>query len=538
MSEKNLRIFVAFGILFALFLYGLSTQLAQMLPIKSSEEGLLGGPVPGLTRWQLAKFDEGRALFRKKFAVSEGLGPLYNAASCAECHGGMGTTGGAALNLQAGSITLFAKRKQGVTPEAKPTPGTVNQSDSSGKIAPLSWSNSKSKASNGAESVLPVAAHKQKSLSAAEIKVVSAAGKIKINSSSVAAPLAPIIKASELDLMQGQGGPLLLRKSITESPDSKIAATCKMEPLKSIPAAAEFHSTRYAGPLYGLGFIDSIQPQILRYYASQQEIHSKGIHGKVANLKDEVSAYDSVGKFGDKAQMSSLLEFIASEMASQLGISNQLIRHTLTTNKPDNLPDCLKASLPADPNDEGKDLCKIHFYLQTLAPPARATITPEARKGEELFERMNCAVCHLPSMKTAPKIMVMNPDGAFLKMEELPSPKANRQGPLKIVEQPTFFEVRALENKSFAPYSDFLLHDMGEALADPIASGGNSTERDWRTPALWGLRFRTLYLHDGRANNLTKAISLHSGEAAKSAEAFAKLSETEKNELLAFLNSL
>jgi CxxC motif-containing protein (DUF1111 family) len=517
MSEKTLRILVAFGILFALFLYGLSTQLAQMLPIKSSEEGLLGGPVPGLTRWQLAKFEEGRELFRKKYAVSEGLGPLYNAASCAECHGGARSTGGAGLDLQSASIVLFAKRKV----DAR-APGALS-------IA--------AKQQNATDSVVSATVLAQKTSGAAgKTKPVANAG---IAGSGVAASAgAPLVKASDLDFMLDAGGPLLLRKSITNTSDSKIPAGCKMEPLKSIPSAAEFHSARYAGALYGLGFIDSIPPQILRYNAAQQKSQSKEVHGKVANLKDDATGFDSVGKFGDKAQKATLLEFIASEMASELGISNQLVRHTQTTTKLDSLPDCLKASTPADPNDDGKDLCKINFYLQTLAPPARATITPEARKGEELFRRMDCAVCHLPSLRTPPKIMVMNPDGPFLKMQERPSAKPNRQGALKAIDEPTLFELRALENKLFSPYSDFILHDMGAELSDPIALGGDSSERDWRTPPLWGLRYRSRYLHDGRADNLTKAIKLHGGEASKSAAEFAKLSDADKNELLAFLNSL
>ena len=134
---------------------------------------------------------------------------------------------------------------------------------------------------------------------------------------------------------------------------------------------------------------------------------------------------------------------------------------------------------------------------------------PQVRRGEIVFGQAQCAACHLPEMKTA---------RAFPPLPQL-------------------------ANQTFHAYTDLLLHDMGEQLADgrPDFEAG---PRDWRTPPLWGLGLSatvngsTALLHDGRARNATEAILWHGGEAAGSREAFRNMGKADRDALVRFLDSI
>ncbi|MBX9722423.1 MAG: hypothetical protein K2X81_13575, partial [Candidatus Obscuribacterales bacterium] len=138
---------------------------------------------------------------------------------------------------------------------------------------------------------------------------------------------------------------------------------------------------------------------------------------------------------------------------------------------------------------------------------------------------------------TPDKVLVVNPDGPLMKVDELPPAKPGAEARLSLSSEPKYIEVRALEGKMVDAYSDFLVHDMGAALADGVAQDGSKSS-EWRTAPLWGLRMRKFYMHDGRAKKLEEAIALHGGQAADSVKEYGKLSAQEKNDLLAFLNSL
>ena len=151
----------------------------------------------------------------------------------------------------------------------------------------------------------------------------------------------------------------------------------------------------------------------------------------------------------------------------------------------------------------------VTFYASLLAVPARRDVSDsEVLKGERLFKQANCSACHLPELTTGVK--------------------------------PDFPE---LENQKIQPFTDLLLHDMGEGLADQrpdfLASGS-----EWRTAPLWGIGLvetvngHTRFLHDGRARNLMEAILWHGGEAERSRENVLNMSKEERAALLRFLNSL
>jgi CxxC motif-containing protein (DUF1111 family) len=156
------------------------------------------------------------------------------------------------------------------------------------------------------------------------------------------------------------------------------------------------------------------------------------------------------------------------------------------------------------------DWVEIEFWLQGLAVPARrAPEDPQVLRGEALFGAARCAVCHVPTLRTAERV------------PHLPQ----------------------LSNQTIRPYTDLLLHDMGDALADgrPDFEAG---PRDWRTPPLWGLGLSRAVsrsgalLHDGRARNVTEAILWHGGEAAGAREAFRTMPRTDREALVRFLESL
>ena len=149
------------------------------------------------------------------------------------------------------------------------------------------------------------------------------------------------------------------------------------------------------------------------------------------------------------------------------------------------------------------------FYLQTLAvPAARIQDRQKFKSGKQLFESIQCATCHVPAMKTA---------------EDYP--------------------VEALAGQLIRPYTDLLLHDLGEALADgrpDFEANGN----EWRTPPLWGIGLlekvngHTRLLHDGRARTIEEAILWHGGEAEASKEQFKSLTAEERKLVVQFVESL
>ena len=163
------------------------------------------------------------------------------------------------------------------------------------------------------------------------------------------------------------------------------------------------------------------------------------------------------------------------------------------------------------------------FYNRTLAVPARRDVDgDDERAGQETFDELGCASCHLAELRTGSS------------------------------------EIEALDDQVIRPYTDLLLHDMGEGLADdrPQLDGPgtrpgatsradfDATGREWRTPPLWGIGLvdevndHTRFLHDGRARNLEEAILWHAGEADAAQAAFLELDRAERARLLAFLESL
>lgn len=270
-----------------------------------------------------------------------------------------------------------------------------------------------------------------------------------------------------------------------------------------VPAAANVVSGRLTTPLFGLGLVDAVPDSTFLNLASVQRQYYPSTAGR-ANLVDNPPlGKKTVGKFGWKAQVPSLLVFAADAYLNEMGITTSIFP---TDNCPNG--DCaLLASCDPVPDAQGPedagdvDMLKFRDFMQLHAPPPPGPSTPDSIDGEDLFYWIGCTDCHEPSLTTGPS------------------------------------SIAALNKKSFFPYSDFLLHDMGP-LGDGIVQNGAGAN-DIRTAPLWGARVRTRFLHDGRAHNVRDAILAHAGQGKAARDLFANyLFEDERVAIIAFINTL
>lgn len=273
--------------------------------------------------------------------------------------------------------------------------------------------------------------------------------------------------------------------------------------VETIPPEANVTAQRLTTPLYGGGLIEAIPDETIVRNSLRRKF--PGVAGKVAWVIDAATGQVRVGRFGWKAEHATLLSFSADAFNNEMGITNRVFP---SPHAPDGNVALLAqyVSLSAGPEDvvdpatgEG-DIDRVADFARYLAPPPPAPATAQSLAGQQIFAAIGCASCHTPEMNTGPN----------------PSP--------------------ALSYKTVALYSDLLLHDMG-SLGDGIAQASASPTQ-MRTAPLWGLRCRSLYLHDGRAKTLDAAIRDHDGEAAVPAADYARLSSDQQQALLAFLNTL
>jgi CxxC motif-containing protein (DUF1111 family) len=264
-----------------------------------------------------------------------------------------------------------------------------------------------------------------------------------------------------------------------------------------VPPAATIVVRRRTTPLFGLGLVDATPDSDFIAAAQQQAARGNGVAGRVNMVNNIRAGVKTVGKFGWKAQVPSLLQFSGDAYLNEMGIT--------TADFPnESCPqgDCAELAFNPAPgiNDDGSGVRALTNYMSMLAPPPRGTITGDVTAGEATFDRIGCTACHVATQRTG-----SNP-------------------------------VAALDRKTYHPYSDFLLHEMG-ALGDNLEMG-NSTGTETRTAPLWGLRFLNNYLHDGRARTLDQAILAHDGQARSARDQYAGLAADARSKLIAFLNSL
>ena len=272
-------------------------------------------------------------------------------------------------------------------------------------------------------------------------------------------------------------------------------------------------SARVAPPMIGLGLLEAIHEGDLERLADPDDGDGDGISGRVQRVRDPETGQWVVGRFGWKATAPSLKAQTAGAFFNDMGISSAL--HPAASGEcTSNQRECLDApggvqpSLgPFEASDEVLDL--VVFYSANLAVPARRDVDDgHVLAGKALFHDAGCASCHQPSFVTR------------LDAEQ---------------EEHQF--------QMIWPYTDLLLHDMG----DELGSGGQvgrAAGNEWRTPPLWGIGLTEAVsghmqlLHDGRARGLLEAIVWHGGEAEASRDRVVAMTPDERNALLAFLRSL
>jgi CxxC motif-containing protein (DUF1111 family) len=223
-----------------------------------------------------------------------------------------------------------------------------------------------------------------------------------------------------------------------------------------------------------------------------------------------------VGRFGWKSQHSSLLSSCAESLRNELGVRNHLYPDEYPTHVPTD------STTPLDVPDAKTHKTQLESLVEEIrhtAPPARnesLAASPEAKAGEKLFDQIGCSLCHVSSYQTLRAGTLIN------------------GGTYKI---PKF-----IGNTVIHPYSDFLLHDVGTGDGIPQAAKpaylDQSTASEFRTPPLWGLRFRYGLMHDGNSPGTDQAIERHGGEATTVRQHYEHLTATEKKRLQQFVSSL
>ncbi|MCK2166238.1 di-heme oxidoredictase family protein [Thalassospira xiamenensis] len=272
-------------------------------------------------------------------------------------------------------------------------------------------------------------------------------------------------------------------------------------------------SPRIAPPMIGLGLLEAIPDEVLLANADPQDRDGNGISGRVNRVWDIAKNEVAIGRFGWKAGMPTLDQQNQNAFQFDIGLSTPLY--------PNAYSDCTEAQSlcrgAPNGNDPEFDNLEAHdqitdlvlYYARNIAPPMRQNASdPDVMAGRKIFNSIGCASCHTPSYQLPERADMPEQSGQVIW-----------------------------------PYSDLLLHDMGDGLADhrPEADASGT---EWRTPPLWGLGRaqeidpRAGYLHDGRARSILEAVLWHGGEANPARDAVTFLPSSDRSKLLAFLKSL
>ncbi|QBZ91456.1 c-type cytochrome [Pseudomonas viciae] len=269
-------------------------------------------------------------------------------------------------------------------------------------------------------------------------------------------------------------------------------------------------SARVAPPMIGLGLLEAIPDEAILANAEAQARENNGIAGRPNQVWDDAQQKTVLGRFGWKAGQPNLNQQNVHAFSGDMGLTTRLRPFDDCT---ETQVDCKRAPSGNGPDGEPEVsdniLRLVLFYSRNLAVPARREVnSPQVLAGKNLFFQAGCQSCHTPKYTTS----------------------TNAAEP-------------ELANQVIRPYTDLLLHDMGEGLADN-RSEFKASGRDWRTPPLWGIGLtetvngHTQFLHDGRARNLLEAVLWHGGEAQAAQRQVLSFNAQQRAALLAFLNSL
>ena len=266
-------------------------------------------------------------------------------------------------------------------------------------------------------------------------------------------------------------------------------------------------SPRVAAPVFGLGLFEAVPEAAILAREDPDDADRDGISGRANHVWDTVQGRRVLGRFGWKANQPSLRQQTAAAAHGDIGLTTSMYAFENVAEDQTAAAAAPSGATAGQPELRDDFLDKLTFYLQVLAVPAPRE-SPNAAAGAALFARVGCTGCHAPALATG-----------------------------------DFAAVPVLAHQQIHPFTDLLLHDMGEDLADgrpDFEALGN----EWRTPPLWGIGLtstvnrHTRFLHDGRARSLEEAVLWHGGEARAARERFMALARPERRALLDFLQSL
>ncbi len=417
-------------------------------------------------------FKLGNGLFRKSWVsspsstqASDGLGPLFNARACQECHLKDGR-GNPPTGLDRRAVSMFLRLS------VPPRTDAEREALASKALLRIPEPTYGGQLQNFA------------------VPGLAAEGEMRI-------------AYEEIPVALNGGETVTLRKP-----------TYTVDGLGYGPMADEVMlSPRVAPPMIGVGLLEQIHPGDILANADPDDADGDGISGKPSMVRDPVSGELVLGRFGWKASTPDVRTQSAEAFSGDIGIS--------TPDVTAHYGDCTEAQAvcrnaasgvqerlgPVEAPDPVLDL--VTFYSRNLAVPVRRDVDDrEVLAGKALFYDFGCADCHRPK---------------YVTRRDAPQPEHRFQ--------------------LIWPYTDLLLHDMGEGLADH-APVGDASGSEWRTAPLWGIGLteavngHTLFLHDGRARNLTEAILWHGGEAEAAKARVVDATPEERQALIRFLESL
>ncbi len=265
-------------------------------------------------------------------------------------------------------------------------------------------------------------------------------------------------------------------------------------------------SPRVAPSVVGLGLLEAIDEKKLLAMQDENDNNDDGISGRINWVWDVTSEALTIGRFGWKSEQPSVLQQSAGAFIGDMGITSHIFPIQPCTNFQ---LECAEARDGGNPELSDSILERVVTYTRLLAVPGRQRYNdPATLRGKKIFGDIGCASCHVPSHRTS-----------------------------------TDFDLVELREQTIWPYTDLLLHDLGENLSDnrPVFDAMGT---EWRTPPLWGLRFYRVVnghqrlLHDGRARGIEEAILWHGGEAKYSRDEFKNISLEDRNLLVQFVESL
>jgi CxxC motif-containing protein (DUF1111 family) len=278
-----------------------------------------------------------------------------------------------------------------------------------------------------------------------------------------------------------------------------------------VPDTENIRTLRAVLNTLGDGFVEAVGDQTFLAIAASQPLQTNGmIHGEAIQVAIlEAPGQTGVGKFGWKDQDPTILSFSGDAYLNEMGVTNRL--------KPKDVTTVCKVTTDPEDKPDALGLADIDHFAQfirgTQVPPHDAALaaTANAIAGQNLFNSIGCATCHVPTLTTEPAGTVIN-GGAYT----IPA---------------------ALGNKIIHPYGDYLLHDVG--TGDGIVQAGPAdTANKLRTAPLWGLRIKARFMHDNASATLSDAIQRHGGEAQNVIAMFNGLTATQQQQLITFLQSL